>query len=105
MKIRKKRAPIFTAQHYEKAKEFLRRLRKLIKKYGSDNVVYLDESGFKSYEGRSHGWAVRGRKIYGDVQGKRQSRTNLLMAQRGKEWLAPLVFKGSCAAKTVDVWI
>ena len=27
------------------------------------------------------------------------------MAQRGKDWLAPLVFTGSCTVKTVSVWL
>lgn len=88
-----------------KRQKFLRRLRQLIQKYGSDNVVYFDESGFKPYEGRGDGWAMRGQKIYGDVRGKRQKRVNLLMAQRGQEWLAPFVFTGSCTAKTVDAWL
>lgn len=88
-----------------KRQRFLRRLRKLIRKYGSDNVIYFDESGFKPYEGRSSGWALRGTKIYGNVCGKRQKRTNLLMAQRGKDWLAPFVFTGSCTAKLVTAWV
>ena len=85
--------------------KYLRRLRKLIKKYGSENVVYFDESGFVSHKGRLSGWAVKGKKLYTNVKGKREKRTNLLMAQRGKEWLAPLVFTGSCTAKTIMTWI
>ena len=84
---------------------YLRNLRELIKKYGSDNVVYFDESGFKANTGRLDGWAKRGKKIYANIQGKREKRTNLLMAKRGKKWLAPLVFQGSCTAKLVEEWI
>ncbi|WP_157679802.1 transposase [Nitrosococcus watsonii] len=51
------------------------------------------------------GWAPAGQKLYADVKGKREKRTNLLMAQRGKEWLAPFVFTGSCTGKTVNAWI
>ena len=88
-----------------KRQRYLRRLRKLIKKYGSENVVYFDESGFSSNKGRLSGWAVKGKKLFCNVKGKREKRTNLLMAQRGKEWLAPLVFTGSCTAKTITTWI
>ena len=84
---------------------FLRELRRLIKIYGSENVVYFDESGFVSHKGRLSGWAPAGQKLYIDVKGKREKRTNLLMAQRGKELLAPFVFTGSCTAKTVDAWM
>lgn len=88
-----------------KRQNYLRRLRKLIKKYGSENIVYFDESGFVSHKGRLSGWALSGQKIYADVQGKREKRTNLLMAQRGKKWLAPFVFTGSCTAKMVMEWM
>ena len=88
-----------------KRQKYLHRLRKLIKKYGSENVVYFDESGFASHKGRLSGWAPAGQKLYADVKGKREKRTNLLMAQRGKDWLAPFVFTGSCTAKTVNTWM
>ncbi len=88
-----------------KRQRYLRRLRKLIKKYGSENVVYFDESGFISHKGRLSGWALIGQKLYADVKGKREKRTNLLMAQRGKKYLAPFVFTGSCTAKLITKWI
>lgn len=88
-----------------KRQKFLAKLRILIKQYGSENVVYFDESGFEKEVERSHGWALKGKKIYGDFTGKRYKRTNLLMAQRGKEWLAPMLFEGSCNANIVNVWL
>lgn len=88
-----------------KRQKFLQTLRQLIPKYGSKNIVYFDESGFDPYTNRDQGWAVRGKKIYIDVIGKRQKRINLLMAQRGKEWLAPMLFKGTCCAVTVETWL
>lgn len=87
-----------------KRQRYFRRLRALIKKYGSGNIVYCDESGFKAHTGRLSGWAVRGKKLYANVKGRREKKTNLLMAQRGKEWLAPFVFTGTCTAKTVTEW-
>ncbi len=88
-----------------KRKIYLKKLYKLTYKYGKENIVYFDESGFKANTGRLDGWAKRGNKIYADVKGRREKRTNLLMAQRGKKWLAPLVFKGSCTAKLVEEWL
>lgn len=86
---------------------YLRRLRELISKYGSDNVIYFDESGFEEDVRRDAGWAERGRKIFGDVRGGKNPRTNLIMAQRrkSKKWLAPILFKGSCEGTTVLWWI
>lgn len=88
-----------------KRQRYLQRLRALIKKYGAQNVVYFDESGFKTHTGRLSGWAQKGQKLYGDVKGKREKKTNLLMAQRGKELLAPFVFSGSCTAALVTQWM
>ena len=88
-----------------KIARFTRRLEALVKKYGRENVVYFDESGFKAHTGRLSGWALKGQKLYCDVKGKREKKTNLLMAQRGKEWLAPFVFTGSCTAKLVTTWV
>lgn len=86
---------------------FLAALRRFIPIYGSENIVYFDESSFAAQTYRPHAYALRGVKVYGDVQGKREQKTNLLMAQRRKsrEWLAPLLFKGTCAMETVLGWI
>ena len=39
---------------------FLQNLRRLIQEYGSQNIVYFDESGFTAESYRPHGWAPRG---------------------------------------------
>jgi len=83
---------------------YLRTLRQLIPKYGCKNIVYMDESGFKRDSYRTHGWAPRGQKIYADISGNNRKDINLIMAQRGSEWLAPVLFKGSCCAKLVNEW-
>ena len=73
--------------------------------YGVENIIYFDESSFAAHTYRPHGWAPKGQKIYEDIRGKREKRTNLIMAQRGKDWLAPMLFQGSCTARTVTHWI
>lgn len=90
-----------------KRAEYLRDLRQLIPEYGSDNIVYFDESGFEEDVRRDAGWAARGMKIYGDVRGGKNPRTNLIMAQRrkSKRRLAPILFEGSCEGTTVLWWI
>jgi len=86
---------------------YLHRLRELIPEYGSENIIYFDESGFEEDVRRGSGWAQRGTKIYGDVRGGQNPRTNLIMAQRRKsrQWLAPILFEGSCEGTTVLWWI
>jgi len=84
---------------------YLQKLRELISQYGFDNVVYVDESGFEENVQRTSGWARRGQKIYSDVQGKYNPKTNLIMAQRRREWLAPMLFNKSCTTQTVNAWL
>ena len=84
---------------------FLRELRFAIQKYGKENIVYFDESGFEERAYRTHGWAVKGQKVYGDINGGRPKRKNLIMAQRRKQWLAPMVFQSTCTAEVVNAWL
>ncbi len=84
---------------------FLRELRRLIPLYGADNIVYMDETGFRKYAYRSHGRAPRGEKIYGDVSGCNRKNINLIMAQRRKEYLAPMLFESSCDSLLVNTWL
>jgi len=88
-----------------KRQVYLAKLRSLIPKYGSENIIYFDESGFEDSTFRDSGWAKRGKKIYIDVVGKYKKRTNLIMALRNKEWLAPMLFEGACTAITIETWI
>ena len=74
---------------------------------GFKNLVYVDETGFEAHTYRPCGWTIKGRKIFGEVTGKRTPRTNLIMAQRHgtKEWLVPLLFQGSCNAQFFETGV
>lgn len=66
----------------------------------------MDESGFEAETHRPHAWAPRGVVVHGKVTGNRKKgRTNLIMALRGKEWLAPLTFTGTCHHDFVTTWV
>jgi transposase len=84
---------------------FLRELRRLIPIYGADNVIYMDETGFREHAYRPHGWAPRGAIIYGDVSGNNRKNINLIMAQRRKQYLAPMLFECSCDSLVVNAWL
>jgi len=102
--------PIKKTQRYKERKHqeriaYLQILRKYIQNNGSENIIYADESGFIDEIYNPHSWAKRGKKIYGEKQGKRSKRTNLIMAQRKGKWLSPVLFAGSCTAKLVEKWL
>jgi hypothetical protein len=88
-----------------KRAEYLAQLRGFYKSHGKENIVYFDESGFDKHSYRPHGWAPKGQKVYGDVSGNNRKDVNLIMAQCRKNWLAPLVFKGSYCSKLVNTWL
>lgn len=67
--------------------------------------MYFDESGFASHAHRPHGWALRGTKVSGRVHGRNRKRSNLIMAQRAGDWLAPMLFTGTCTHLTVTAWV
>lgn len=76
-----------------------------MQKHGAQNVVYFDESGFMAHSYRPHGWAKRGEKVFGKISGNNRKRTNLIMAQRGNEWIAPMLFESSCTHHTIAAWM
>jgi transposase len=84
---------------------FLRTLRHWVQQHGSSDVVYFDESGFLKHCYRPHAYAKRGEKVFGRISGNNRKTTNLIMAQRGREWLAPMLFESTCNHHTVSTWI
>lgn len=83
----------------------MRNLRHIVIKYGWDNLIYVDESGFDAYTYRPYAWSKRGQKSYGDRNGKRGTRTSLIAGKRGKELLAPVLFKGSTNTLWFNQWL
>jgi hypothetical protein len=82
-------------ENYEKKKEFRYRernresrikyyqtLRNLIKVHGSKSLVFIDESGFEEFNACVYAWSRKGKKVYGDRQGKRGKRENLVAGRR-----------------------
>ena len=87
--------------------KYYRILREKIKKYGIDSLVYIDESGFEEIQANIYAWAKRGKKIYGEKQGKRGKRENLVAGRRKKkkDLIAPMLFKGSLDAGGFEGWL
>lgn len=83
----------------------MRNLREIVILDGSNNLVYLDESGFEENVYRPYGWSQRGQKTYGVRNGKRGIRTSLIAGKRGKELLAPVLFQGSTNALWFNQWL
>jgi putative transposase len=54
-----------------------------------------------------YAWSKRGKKVYGEKQGKRGKRENLVAGRRKKkkEFIAPMIFTGSLDAIGFEGWL
>ena len=95
----------YSERNHEKRIGYLRTLRQVVKDKGSESIVYLDESGFERTTHRTHGWGLRGKKVYGERSGKKRPRTSLISARQGKKLLAPILFEGSIDATLYNYWL
>ena len=95
----------YSERSHEKRIGYLRTLRQVVKDKGSESIVYLDESGFERTTHRTHGWGLRGKKVYGERSGKKRPRTSLLSARQGKRLLAPILLEGSTNAVLFNYWL
>ena len=79
----------------------------MIKSYGVESLVYLDESGFESIQECLYAWSKRGIKVRGEKQGKRKKRENLVAGRRKrkKDLIAPMIFEGSLNAVGFEGWL
>jgi transposase len=69
-------------------------------------VFYSDESGFDEHYSRSHGYAPRGERVYGDVSGTHFDRTSVVGAiNKNNEFLAGFAFKGSMNSGLFEGWL
>jgi hypothetical protein len=72
-------------------------LKELILIYGVASLVFIDEAGFEKFAPSVYGWSKRGERVYGEKQGKRGKKENLVAGRRKnkKELIAPMLFSGS----------
>ena len=60
--------------------------------------------GIDSFIHRQKARAVRGKRVYGKIPGKRYKRTNIVAAKCGNEILAPLEYKGTTDHILFEWW-
>ncbi len=62
----KKKELRYRERNREERIKYYQILRELIKMYGSESLVYVDESGFEEIQTCIYAWAKRGKKVYGE---------------------------------------
>jgi transposase len=67
--------------------------------------VHIDECGFEPSVTRRHGYAPKGRRVYGLVSGHRRPRTSLIAARIDDGLQAPFLFEGTCDTDVFNFWL
>jgi len=76
-----------------------------LEKIPPEQRLYLDESGINQYLYREYGRSVRGRKIIGEVSGKRFARQSVIAALFKGAFLSPMCFEGTCDTNLFNAWL
>ena len=81
----------------ERIKYYQLSLEILPKKFGSKSLVFINESGFEDNQDCIYAWSKKGKKVYGEQEGKRGKRENLVAGKikNEKDLIAPIIFKGN----------
>lgn len=79
----------------------------MVKIYGIASLVFIDEAGFEEFVSSIYGWSKRGKRIYGEKQGRRGKKENLVAGRRKgvKDFIAPMLFMGSLNGEGFEGWL
>jgi transposase len=67
--------------------------------------VYLDESGINQYLHREYARGTRGKKVFGEISGKRFDRQSVISALLQGKFLSPMCFEGTCDTNLFNTWL
>ena len=99
--------PIKKSLRHPKANESARQsFRARLEDYKKQErvIVFIDESGFAHGMPRTHGYAAKGRRCYGDDPWQASGRTNVIGALIGKVLLTVGLFKHNVNADVFYQW-
>lgn len=68
-------------------------------------MVYVDETGIDTYLYRERARAPRGKKVVGEVSGRKFARQSIVAAKCGNKVLAPFGYTGTCDANLFNFWL
>ena len=96
----KKKTIRYQEQDLQKVATYLEQ----IKDIPSEKIAYVDECGIDTYLYREYGYAPRGRKVCGVINGRRYKRLGIVAAKIANKILAPLQYSGTMNSKFFEFW-
>jgi transposase len=91
---------LYKERDQEKREQYLHETQSI----KSQDIVYIDESGIDHSIIKNNCWAIKGKKVIGNISGTRQ-RTSVLAALNGNKINAPIRFSGTCNSKLFLYWL
>jgi isftu1 transposase len=76
-----------------------------LKNHDLDKVVYIDESGIDKFISREYAIGSRGKKIIGEISGKRYARESFIAGQIQNKIIAPFCYTGTCDSELFNFWL
>jgi transposase len=73
-------------------------------KIPEEKIIYLDQSGIDSNEEFPYGYALKGKRCYGNKAGRGERISFIAALEQGKI-IAPMTFKGSCNRDLFEMWL
>jgi transposase len=97
----KKKIKLYKERDAEKRQKFIEE----ISKYPQKDIVYVDESGINEYMYREKARALRGKKVVGEVSGKKFQRVSIIAGKCGKHVYAPFIHNETTNADMFNFWL
>ena len=100
---RKKKTPRYIERDELQRQEFVKTLENLPK---NTEIFYADESGFEQSYSRTYGYSLKGKRVHGDVYGKRFARESVVGAiDADNNFFAGFAFKGYMNSDLFEGWL
>lgn len=75
-----------------------------IKYFKEEDIVYIDETGIQGYIYREYARAVRGKKVYDKIPGKKYKRINIVAGKCVDKIISPLVYDKIMDSEFFEKW-
>jgi len=69
-----------------------------------ERLVYVDECGIDQFLYREYARALRGKKVFAKISGKKFKRTNIVAGLCQGKWVAPLEYSGTTDSVLFEFW-
>jgi transposase len=99
----KKKTTCYIERDEHERAEFIEKINNL---FEDTEIFYADESGFEEDYSRTHGYSLKGKRVYGEEHGTRFGRTSIVGAiNADNEFTAGFAFKGYMNSDLFEGWL